>query len=266
MKYLVLIIILILIISILYSHFVIDKRRYYIKSNKIDKNLKIIFLSDLHNRDVSKKILDIINIEKPDIVLFGGDMVEYEISTSRVFFELQKKIKEKKYYTFGNHENYVEDINKYINMVKKEDIVLLNNESKMITKNINLIGFWSDIDKYVKYKNSTLTKRYILNKIGKVDTKKFNIMLAHNPLEFDVYCQTKVDLVLSGHIHGGLFKIPFLGGLLSPNLRFFPKYYDGLYKKDNTMMIVSSGLGHSNVIPIRINNPGEVVIINLIKE
>lgn len=265
MKYLIIVIILILIISIIYSHFVIDKTRYYIRNKKIDKNLKIIFISDLHNRNVNKKILDIIDIEKPDIVLFGGDMVDYNIDSSKSFFELVKKIKAKKYYTFGNHENYVEDIDKYIKMVKGQDLVLLNNERVDLTKNINLIGFWSDIDKYVKFKDSVLDKKYITSKIGKIDNKKFNIMLAHNPLEFKAYKDLKVDLVLSGHIHGGIIKLPCVGALLSPTYKFFPRYSDGIYYEDKTKMIVSRGIGYSKHVPIRVFNPGEVVIINLIK-
>ena len=266
MKYLIIVIIIFFVLSVLYSHIVIDKTRYYIKNKKIDKNLKIIFLSDLHNRKVYKKILEIIDIEKPDIVVFGGDMVDYTIESSESFFKLIDSIKCKKYHTFGNHENYVEDIDEYISLVNKKDVVLLNNKTTEITKNINLIGFWSDIDKYQKHKDELLDKKYILNKIGKINTKKYNIMLAHNPLEFNTYTKTQADLVLSGHIHGGIVILPFLGGLLSPNIKFFPKYYAGGYKKDNTLMIVSRGLGYSKHLPFRLFNPGEVVIINLEKE
>ena len=85
-------------------------------------------------------------------------------------------------------------------------------------------------------------------------------------MEFDSYVDTKADLVLSGHVHGGLIILPLIGALFSPDYTFFPKYYKDSYTKDNTKMIVSRGLGYSARIPIRINNPGEVVIINLMKE
>ena len=72
--------------------------------------------------------------------------------------------------------------------------------------------------------------------------------------------------MLSGHVHGGLIRLPLLGPVLSPDYTFFPKYSQGIYKKNNTQMIVSRGLGFSRRLPFRIFNNGEVVIINLNKE
>ena len=155
---------------------------------------------------------------------------------------------------------------KYTDMVKKKDLVLLNNKSDKISSNINLIGFRSDKDKYKRFKPVLLNKKDIINKVNKLDNKKYNILVAHNPLEFDSYVDYGADLVLSGHVHGGVIKIPFIGGLLSPTFTFLPKYYYGVYNKSKTKMIVSSGLGYARGFPIRMFNPGEVVIINLIKD
>lgn len=260
------IILIFIVVSIIYSHLVINKTRYFVRNKKIDKNLKIVFISDLHNRRVVKKILEIIDIERPDIVIFGGDMVDYDIKSSKSFFEIVDKIKCKKYYVYGNHEDYVENIESYTELVKKKDLVLLNNKSDRVSSNINLIGFRSDKDKYKRFKPVLLNKKDIVNKVNKLDNKKYNILVAHNPLEFDSYVDYGADLVLSGHVHGGVIKIPFIGGLLSPTFTFLPKYYYGIYNKNKTKMIVSAGLGYARAFPIRMFNPGEVVIINLIKD
>ena len=93
----------------------------------------------------------------------------------------------------------------------------------------------------------------------------FKILLSHRPELFDVYVDHSMDLVLSGHAHGGQFRIPFFGGLVAPNQGFFPKFDSGVYEQDNTKMVLSRGIGNS-IIPIRINNPPEIVYIDLIKK
>ena len=94
------------------------------------------------------------------------------------------------------------------------------------------------------------------------EDESYKILLSHRPEQFEVYVKHKVDLVLSGHAHGGQVRIPFAGGLVAPNQGFFPKYDSGLYVNGSTNMIVSRGLGNS-IIPIRINNRPELVIITL---
>ena len=260
--------IILVLLLILDSHNKIDVTRYNIKSKKIDKNIKIIFLSDLHNRDISYKIKNIIDKEKPDIVLYGGDMVNESINKIDNFIKLDSLVNYKKYYIYGNHECRMneEDYEKYNKIIDDLKINKLFNKKNKLSRNINLIGFVSDYEKYKKFHKLTLNKKYILDKIGKLDTKKFNILVAHNPLEFDSYVDVDVDLVLSGHVHGGEIKLPLIGGLFSPDYTFFPKYSEGLYEKNNTKMIVSRGLGFSERLPIRILNPAEIVVINLMKD
>ena len=95
------------------------------------------------------------------------------------------------------------------------------------------------------------------------DNDNYKILLAHKPHYFDAYAN-QVDLVLSGHAHGGQFKIPFIGGVVAPGQGFFPEYYTGSYIKENTEMIVSRGIGNS-IIPFRINNKPEIIIAELTK-
>ena len=262
----VLIIVLILIISIIYSHFKIDITNFNVKDKRIDKKLKILFLSDLHNRNIVKKLIPIINNINPDIIILGGDIIDDTKKESNHFFELYNYLKKYKlYYTFGNHEERMEDEDKELfnKLLSKTNINIVNNSTIDITDNIKLLGLDNEIETYLKFGKKGLSKDYIVSKLGKIDEKKYNILVSHNPLEFDSYVEYNADLVLSGHIHGGIVRVPFIKGLLSPDISFFPKYDNGEYNLKNTKMIVSRGLGYSKRIPFRIFNPAHVVVINL---
>lgn len=90
----------------------------------------------------------------------------------------------------------------------------------------------------------------------------FKILLSHRPELFDIYKAYNMDMVFSGHAHGGQLRIPFLGGLIAPNQGFFPKYSSGLYEDENTTMFVSRGLGNS-IIPIRLGNRPQLIKVIL---
>jgi predicted MPP superfamily phosphohydrolase len=92
----------------------------------------------------------------------------------------------------------------------------------------------------------------------------YNILLSHRPEEFDIYANSKYDLVLTGHAHGGQVRIPFIGGLVAPNQGLFPEYDSGIFTSNNTTMVVSRGIGNS-IIKLRVNNRPEIVLIELSK-
>ena len=246
----------------------LDIIKYDIKNKKIDKNIKLMFLSDLHNRNIVNEIIITIKKENPDIIIMGGDMINQSNDEMDNFFDLCKKVNNRKvYYVPGNHEEMLDDADKYdyMNKVSKYSVEIIYNDKVNITKNIILYGFNSELDTYKKFRRHGIETKDITDKLGVFDKNKFNILIAHNPLEFDSYIDTNSDIVLSGHVHGGLVVLPLLGGLFSPDYTLFPKYYKGIYEKNNTKMIVSRGLGLSKRIPIRINNRPEITIINLIK-
>ena len=246
----------------------IDIIRYEFKDKKIDKNIKIMFLSDLHNRDIINELLSIINNENPDIIIMGGDMVNQDLNDTENYYKLCKKLTGRTvYYVLGNHEFRFEDddLHKYMERITNYNVEIINNHSVKLSKNIALHGFSSDIDCYKKFYRRGLTSEYIKEVMGEFDKNKYNILIAHNPLEFESYKGTNSDLVLTGHVHGGLIDLPLVGGLFSPDYTLFPKYYKGTYNYKNMTMIVSRGLGLSKRIPIRLFNNPEVVIINLIK-
>ena len=91
---------------------------------------------------------------------------------------------------------------------------------------------------------------------------RFEVVLAHRPQYFDIYAESDADLVLSGHAHGGQFRLPFVGGVYVPSQGLFPKYDEGVFSENGTTMVISRGLGNSR-FPIRFNNRPEIVVIEL---
>lgn len=260
-------------LDILYdtTHFVV--KRYELNSTKIKSLYHFVVLSDLHDKAFghqNKKLLAAIDKIKPEAVYIAGDMIT--ALPGRQFDDtiaFLKSLSEKYpvYYGSGNHE-YRMRINteKYGNMsseyeekIRNMGIVRLYTGSTVShRKDVKVYGLEIDRMYYRKWKMPKMPVDYTLQKIGKAEQDCFTILLAHNPEFFDNYAKSGVDLVLSGHVHGGVAKIPFFGGVISPKFRLFPKYDGGLFVKNKTTMILSRGLG-CHTIPVRFLNPGELI-------
>ena len=266
MIYVFIALVIIFIILVIHSYIKLDITRYEIKDKKIDKNLKIMLLSDLHNRDIKTKIDKALKQEKPDMIILSGDMINEFEGDQENFMKLVPSLeKYKTYYTFGNHEEAcIKDLKtNYKKRLEKTKLIILNDDKTKITNNIMLYGLDVDISFFEGMRKKKLDNKYIEERLGKLNKEKYNIGVAHNPLMAYAYENYGFDLVFSGHVHGGLVKLPFLGGILSPEYKFFPKYYEGIYELNKTKMVVSRGLGFCKRLPLRILNPGEIVIINL---
>ena len=137
------------------------------------------------------------------------------------------------------------------------DAVQLNHGKEAIS----LIGL-SDPDFTIKGDIFGEVPAMVSTKLNNLENS-YTILLSHRPELFESYVHCNIDLVLSGHAHGGQFRLPFIGGLIAPNQGLFPQYDAGLYTSGSTNMIVSRGLGNS-IIPIRFNNRPEVVVIELL--
>lgn len=169
----------------------------------------------------------------------------------------------------GNHEKRLSEYNRNLIIRKLEGFgVTILNEEKSIIKGreyvFNIYGIDLPLLYYRRKKNESFNIDGFLNKQMKKYTKEeFNILLAHNPLYFDYYSRYNADLILSGHVHGGMIRLPFIGAILSPERKFFPKYNSGVYEKNNRKIIVSRGLGQSK-LGIRLFNKPEIVSITLL--
>lgn len=169
------------------------------------------------------------------------------------------------YYVTGNHEARVSEYDELKTGMEAVGVVILEDEKTevgLVNSAITLIGvndpsyqtdyLFGDAETVMREKLSELHS----------DEDGFTVLLSHRPELFEVYASSGVDIVLSGHAHGGQFRLPFVGGLVAPNQGLFPKYDAGLYTKENTNMIVSKGIGNS-ILPFRFNNRPEVILIEL---
>lgn len=256
---------------------------YKIESNKFSEQFKgcrIAMLCDLHNNELgeaNKILLDGIRKQNPDLILIVGDMLtakpKEKFDVALNFLRILAK-EYPIYYSLGNHEyrlriypeKYETMYEDYMGAVKEMGICILRNEKVLLEVNGGKIWVYGlEIDRryYNRLQHVDMEKSYLEKEIGKPMKDEFNLLLAHNPTYFTTYAEWGADLVLSGHNHGGIIRFPFIGGLISPQMTLFPKYDMGEFKEGNSSMILSSGLG-SHTINIRIFNPPQLVIIDLI--
>jgi len=260
-------------IQLYIDNMLITVSKYEIKSNKIPKKFdkfKIVHLSDFHSYGNDNiKIVEKINDERPNIIVMTGDMVsKYDVNFEK-FLNLAEVLSKKYeiYYIVGNHEIRLrkDDLNLIMKELHKFGIKVLNDEKVTLIRgneSINIYGIDIPLS-YYKIINKPLNIGEIINVlINKCNENEYNILLAHNPLLFPEYAKYNVDLTLSGHIHGGMIRLPFIGAILSPERKFFPKYSSGVYEINNKKLLVSRGLGHSRP-GIRLFNKREIVSITL---
>lgn len=252
-------------------------RTYEIRSGKLTKPCKLVLLSDLHNKSFGKgndRLLAAIREIEPDAVLAAGDMLTAERGADfSNALTLMERLAESYpiYYGMGNHEyrlglypeRYPGMYEGYMAGLKKAGIEPLINETAYLPAwNIAVCGVQIDRDYYRHFRRAPMEPFYLRKLLGTPDREKFQLLIAHNPVYFDAYADWGADLVVSGHVHGGIMRLPFLGGVLSPSLTLFPKYDGGMFREHGSTMILSRGLS-SHTIPIRIFNPGELIVIEL---
>lgn len=253
-------------------------RNYSIDSSKLKKNLRICHLSDLHGWQYGEdncNLIKAIDNLSPDIIIFSGDVLTGSIPLKTWQLEkgLLKELSSRYpvYAANGNHEselNWFYDsfdgfYDTYIHDMNQFGVALLNDGNVTLDEyGIKITGLDLPHDYFRKVIKYPMADDYLDDKIGKADSKDFNLLIAHNPQYFKNYAKWGADLTLSGHIHGGIIKLPLLGGVISPALILFPKYDGGMFKIKEHTMVLSRGLG-THTIPIRVFNPGELVVIDL---
>lgn len=250
---------------------------YRIEAPGIKRKTRLVLLADLHNKQYGKdneKLLAAIEAAAPDLVVSAGDLITSSpgretVNTERFVRTLSEKYPF--YYGNGNHEYRIyHDTEKFGSMgasyreaLERCDLSILENESvELPAFGIRLTGLDLSQEHYRKFKDGKLPEKTLEELIGRHKEGSYTVLLAHNPAFFDSYAAWGAELTLSGHVHGGVMRLPYLGGVLSTSLRLFPKYDGGMFQKDGKTMIISRGLG-SHTIPIRIFNPAELVVIDL---
>lgn len=277
---LILFIVLVIVGRVLYENCHIQKTVYEFKSTKVKEDTTFIFLSDLHNQSFGKnnrKLIEQIEKENPDYILIGGDMLvgkKGEIDQhARNAWKLLQGIVNKfpVFYVNGNHETrmkfdtekYGEQYTQYEEKLKKMGVSILNNDSLFLEeKGIQVNGLELEEEYYKKRRAKDLTVTEIEQRLDKTAKNRFQILLAHKPEYFMSYAGWGADLTLSGHNHGGMIRLPLIGGIVSTQYRVLPKYDGGLYTKEEKYMIVSRGLG-GHTIKVRLMNVPDFVIIHI---
>lgn len=259
---------------VVYDNYCLETTEYTVESNRLPRefnNFKIIQISDLHNTSFGKNNEDLIKIiknENPDAIFVTGDSIDGFYTNIEVPISLFKELLEITdiYFVVGNHElrSNTNQYMNFINRITEIGVIVLKDESAYINMNdeiIQIIGLNDSTEYKATYGDDY--KEQITFVTNNLDDKKcYSILLSHHPELFPEYKETNVDLVFSGHAHGGQFRLPFVGGVAAPDQGLFPEYDAGVFTENNTTMVVSRGLGNS-FVPLRINNSPEVVIVTL---
>ncbi len=239
-----------------------------------------VMLADLHNfsyGEGNERLAEAIFAQEPDTVLVAGDLpVGRPGADFTPALELIRRLREGGlpiFYGNGNHEYrmrlhpeiYGSMYTEYTAALREYGVKPLENEKVSFSArglDMDIYGYELPEFYYKKFCRAIFRQEDLEKAIGRPDPTKFNILLAHNPIYFDSYAWWGADLTVSGHLHGGIIRIPGIGGIITPQAKLFPRYDAGQFKKNGKNLVVSRGLG-THTVNIRIFNPAELSVIRL---
>ena len=244
---------------------------YSVKSAKISGQIKLALLTDYHScnyGDGQRELLNAIYAELPDAILLCGDIFDNELPPDNTI-ELIRGLSDRYpcYYVTGNHEFWSGRADEFKDILASHDVKVLEGTGDLLDvrgDTIRIIGI-DDPDTDRRTNRAAPYAEQIRRLSALSDSEIFTIMLSHRPERIDEFLPLKPDLVLSGHAHGGQWRIPFIleNGLLSPDQGLFPKYANGEYFFNDTELIVSRGLARESTAVPRLFNRPEIVVITL---
>ena len=273
---------ILVIIEVVYELNTFVITRYQINTGKLDadrKGVKIAYLSDLHNHEYGKhneKLLGAISDEKPDLIILGGDMIvakgKKEYSETLEFVKKLPQIAPV-YYGCGNHEKRMrEQVEKYGDAfeiytaaLEEAGIVYLENGNVSVECNgqkLKIAGIDLPISCYRRPRNHKLALEEIKECDPQLGSDNYQILMAHHPDYAKIYHDWGADLALAGHFHGGVARLPKIGGIISPQVDILPKYSGDCYPIEDGHIIVSKGLG-THTVNLRFWNRAELIMIQL---
>lgn len=265
------VLLLALILWIIWGNKALELNTYTITSPELPETFdgfRIAHVSDLHNTQIgedNETLLAMLRQAEPDMIALTGDLIDSrntDIAIALAFVEEAVKIAPC-YYVTGNHESRIDDYGKLKDGLTRLGVTVLEDEAITLTRSgqsVTLLGV-NDPTFQPDYGSETALMTDTLAALDDPD-RGYTILLSHRPEQFQVYVDAGMNLVLSGHAHGGQIRLPFVGGLIAPRQGLFPEYDAGLYTQGETNMLVSRGIGNS-LFPFRVNNRPEVILIQL---
>lgn len=254
---------------------------YQVTSEKL-KDLKrkrrVVFLSDLHNYSYgedNEELFEAVRDAAPDMILIGGDMLVRKDGTSyeeTLRFLCRLPQIAPVYCANGNHEQrlkeypekYQQSYQAYKKGLEEAGIRMLENESVNLCWDgvpVSVTGLEIPLRGYQRFRHSKIERKEIDGRIGKA-SDAYQILMAHHPAYVPLYKEWGADLILCGHLHGGVMRLPGIGGVIGPDFLLFPHYSGDIYREDKKTIVVSKGLGvHS--VPIRLWNPAELIVLEI---
>ena len=271
--FVVVFVLVVLIVWTLWGNTALEVNEYEVVSDRIPQGFegfRIAQVSDLHNAEFgegNEKLIQLLSQTDPDVIVITGDLIDSRHTDIEIALDFARQAVKiaPVYYVSGNHEARVREYEDLKMGLAEAGVVILEIQKAQITRegeSITLMGIDdpSFQEDYLFGDSESVARQAIENLQNESD--EYTILLSHRPELFDLYVDTGMDLVFSGHAHGGQFRLPFVGGLVAPNQGFFPKFDEGRFTEENTTMIVSRGVGNS-IIPIRFNNRPEIVLVTL---
>ncbi|MCR5526843.1 MAG: metallophosphoesterase [Lachnospiraceae bacterium] len=238
------------------------------------KSVTMAVISDLHEcefGDGNRRLFAVLREQDPDFIVIAGDLITAKGGNCTATMDFLKRMSERwpVYYGVGNHERKVLDLEKFSEQKKRfvkglqeAGVGLIRNEYIDIPEsNIRITGL--DLERYYYHKitRRPVSEKHLQELLGKADTSRYNVLLAHNPDHFEDYTAWNPDLILSGHVHGGIIRIAG-HGVISPAYHIFPKYDAGLFEKNDVKMLLGRGIG-SHSINMRLFNTPELLMVSL---
>lgn len=247
--------------------------RYTCASEKVPAafdGFTIVQLSDLHNKSFGGDQAPLIRRVKdagPDIIVLTGDLIDrrrYDLDAAMETVE-KLTLLAPVYYVSGNHEAWSGKYEAIRDRLCEAGVTVLDNAAVSRTigqDTIEILGVMDPDFLTTAYREGTDTREMEAFLSDETPHEAFTVLLSHRPELMDLYQKYQIDLVFSGHAHGGQIRLPFIGGLIAPDQGLLPRYDGGKYEEGSTAMLVSRGLGNS-AFPLRLFNRPEIVAVTL---
>ena len=263
-------------IWMIYTNVVVGVTTYQISYPDLPasfEGFKILQISDLHNAEFGRNNASLIEKVKnvqPDVIAITGDLIDSDRTDVEAALNVVEELTAIApcYYVTGNHEAWVSQAT-YASLetaLQELGVTVLRDEEVLLEREGEYLSFIGIDDPEIAYRYQGVAMTMDGEAISELPTQGiFSILLSHRPEYYEVYQGTDANLILTGHAHGGQFRLPFIGGLVAPNQGLLPEYDSGVYQEGDCAMVVSRGIGNS-IIPVRFGNQPEIVVVELQRE